>query len=294
MPELPEVETIRLQLDKVLRGRRIEKVEILNKKSFLGEKGEVEGKRVLGVRRRGKINLIELEKGIYLAIHLKLTGQLIFRGKGVKKTEEKEKGVFAVGELPNKFTRVVIWFDDGGRLFFNDLRMFGWIKVIRGVEGRKTLGIEEAIPELKRLGPEANDPEMFTLEYFSGILKKSSKPVKLVIMDQEKLAGVGNIYANEALFEAGILPTRQAKSLTEEEVRKLREAILKVLEKAIKHKGTSDKDEAFRQITGEQGEFQNFLQVYGKEGEKCPRCGGIIKRINLGGRGTFYCEGCQR
>lgn len=289
MPELPEVETIRLQLDGALKGLRITGVEVLNKKSFIGEVREVRGVRVVGVRRRGKITIIELEGGVGLAIHLKLTGQLIY--KEAKKQRSKEAkienqndGPFAITKLPNKYTRVIISFDNGGRLYFNDLRLFGWVRVIRDVR---------EIGEGK-LGPEAIDEESFTLEYFKNILAKSKKPIKLLLMDQEKLAGVGNIYANEALFKAGILPTRSGNSLNEEEIQRLRDSILSVLKEAIEHKGSSDKDEAYRQITGEKGEEQNHLQIYGKDGQKCPKCGGTIKRIKLGGRGTFFCSRCQK
>lgn len=327
MPELPEVETIRLQLDQALKGLRITGVEVLNKKSFIGPplsrpggtsegQGTV-GKKVVGVRRRGKIILIELENGNYLAIHLKLTGQLIYRKKETGISEQSEKyceqkdGPYAVCELPNKFTRVVVSFDPpspgsaglrrASKLYFNDLRMFGWIKIITQNaklkaknQNLKLKTFLDGIPELEKLGPEANDPEAFTLDYFRKLLAVSHKPVKLIIMDQEKLAGVGNIYANEALFDAGILPTRKGSGLSAEEIKILRDSILSILKEAIKHRGSSDRDEAYRQITGEKGTHQNYLQVYGKAGEKCPRCGRIIKRIALGGRGTFYCEKCQR
>jgi formamidopyrimidine-DNA glycosylase len=286
MPELPEVETIRLQLDHKLKGLKITDIEVLNQKSFIGRPEEVMGKRVLGVSRRAKIVLTGLENGLCLAIHLKLTGQLIFssRGGGIKGCAEKEAGPFKVCELPSKFTRVIISFDNGGKLYFNDLRIFGWIKVIKDI---KEVGGE-------KLGPEANDEKAFTLEYFQSILSKTKKPVKLLILDQEKLAGVGNIYANEALFTAQVMPTRPANSLSNEEITKLRKAIIEVLEEAIKHKGTSDRDEAYRQTTGEKGEHQNFLQVYGQTGKPCPKCGGKVERVSLGGRGTFFCRRCQK
>jgi len=285
MPELPEVETIRLQLDQFLRGLTIVDLKILNPKSFLGQPELVRGKKIIGVKRRAKITLIELEGGICLAVHLKLTGQLIYRDK---KEKEKgiceEKGPFDVCELPNKFTRVIFDLDNGSRLFFNDLRAFGWIKVIRDI---REIGEE-------KLGPEANDQKTFTLNYFQEMLAKTKKPIKLVLLDQKKLAGVGNIYANEALFRASILPTRPANSLSKEETEKLRNEIIKVLNEAIKFKGTSDRDEAYRQATGEKGEFQKHLKVYGKAGQKCPRCEGVIKRITVGGRGTFICPRCQK
>ena len=286
MPELPEVETIRLQLDQFLRGLTIVDLKILNPKSFLGQPELVRGKKIIGVKRRAKITLIELEGGICLAVHLKLTGQLIYRDK--KKEKEKgiceEEGPFDVCELPNKFTRVIFDLDNGSRLFFNDLRAFGWIKVIRDI---REIGEE-------KLGPEANDQKTFTLNYFQEMLAKTKKPIKLVLLDQKKLAGVGNIYANEALFRASILPTRPANSLSKEETEKLRNEIIKVLNEAIKFKGTSDRDEAYRQATGEKGEFQKHLKVYGKTGQKCPKCESVIKRITVGGRGTFICPKCQK
>jgi len=290
MPELPEVETISQQLDHTLKGLKISQIEILSRKNFVGKVAEVLGKKVEGVSRRAKIILIRLSGDKYLAVHLKLTGQLIYRESAERKVHGTEKyceqkdGPFAVCELPNKYTTVVVSFSNGGKLFFNDLRKFGWMKVVGNLG---ELGEE-------KLGPEANDEKSFTLDYFRSILSKSRKPVKLVIMDQEKLAGVGNIYANEALFMAGISPLRTAMSLSEKEIKILRESILKILKEAIKHKGTSDTDEAYRQISGEKGTFQNYLQVYGRDGEKCPQCGGLVKRIKIGGRGTFYCPSCQK
>lgn len=284
MPELPEVETIKMQLNQVLKDLKIADIEALKVKSFQGETKDVIGETILSVERKAKIILIKLTGGKYLVIHLKMTGQLIYRAKEAryKEVKSEKNGPYAIGKLPNKYTRVIISFADGSRLYFNDLRIFGWVKIV------------ENLPELEKLGPEANDDEDFTLDYFKKILARSKKPVKLVILDQEKLAGVGNIYANEALFMAGINPQRPANTLTGEEIKRLRDSILQVLKKAITHKGTSDKDEAYRQISGEKGDFQNYLQVYGRAGQKCPKCSGVIKRIKIGGRGTFFCPKCQK
>lgn len=292
MPELPEVETIRLQLNQALKGLKVTGVEILKAKSFQGEPKAIIDRKVLGVNRRAKIILIELGGDCCLAIHLKLTGQLIYKyevrsTKSEVRNIKQKSGPFEVGELPNKYTRVIISFDNGGKLFFNDLRIFGWIKVIANSK-------EQIANIIGKLGPEAIDENGFSLEYFKQILAKTKKPVKLVIMDQEKLAGVGNIYANEALFLAKIRPDRPAQKLSNEEIERLRESIIKVLKEAIKHKGSSDRDEAYRQISGEKGTHQNYLQVYGRAGQKCPKCSGKIIRIKLGGRGSFYCLNCQR
>lgn len=294
MPELPEVETIRMQLNQALTGLKIVEIEVLNAKTFQGDKNQVIGRQVSGVKRRAKILLIELSRGICLAIHLKLTGQLIYRNSKFKIRNSKlllkdqKSGPFEIDELPNKYTRVVVGFGDNSSLYFNDLRKFGWIKVL------KNPGECSNLPELAKLGPEAIDEKTFSLDYFKDILTRSKKPIKLIIMDQEKLAGVGNIYANEALFAAKIRPDRPANSLGPEEIKELRNSILGILKKAVENKGTSDRDEAYRQISGEKGSFQNYLQVYGRAGQKCPKCGGVVRRIALGGRGTFYCPTCQK
>jgi formamidopyrimidine-DNA glycosylase len=271
MPELPEVETIRFQLNRALKGLTIRKVTVLSAKNFVGNPKALVGQKITGVDRWAKMILIWLGNGHCLAVHLKLTGQLIY----------------AADQLPNKFTRVIIEFNDQSRLFFNDIRKFGWMKIVNRESLTTNRGFE-------KLGPEANDEKTFTLEYFAQILSRSRKPVKLVLLDQEKIAGVGNIYANEALFEAGILPTKPSEKLRNLEIKKLREAIVKVLNEAIKHQGTSDRDEAYRQITGEKGQHQNYLWVYGRAGQKCRKCGGLIKRIAIGGRGTFFCSACQK
>jgi formamidopyrimidine-DNA glycosylase len=264
MPELPEVETIRLQLDKVIKGLRIVDIKILRPKNFIGNPKMVIGKKVLGVERRAKITLIKLEENLFLAIHLKLNGQLIFDA-----------------DFDRKYTRVIIIFDNGKKLYFNDLRAFGWVRVVKNHL------------DLDKTGPEAVDEKEFTPDYLQKILSKSNRAVKLVIMDQKLLAGVGNIYASEALFAAKIAPRRLAKSLNLLETRLLRQKIITVLRGAIKHHGTSDRDEAYRQLNGEKGAYQKYLQVYNRAGQPCLRCGALIKRVKIGGRGTFYCPKCQ-
>lgn len=267
MPELPEVETISSQLNRALKGLVVRQVQVLSPKNFIGKPKDLMGQEITGVDRRAKMIIIRLANGQCLAVHLKLTGQLIY----------------APRQLPNKFTRVIIEFNDGSRLFFNDIRKFGWLRI----------ACEKEL-QTEKLGPEANNEKTFSLGYFEGILGRSRKPVKQVLLDQEKVAGIGNIYANEALFLAGILPSRPANSLKEDETKRLRDSILKVLKEAIKHKGTSDRDEAYRQITGEKGRHQNYLRVYGRKGQPCRKCKGLIKRIAIGGRGTFFCPACQR
>ncbi|HUW22338.1 MAG TPA: bifunctional DNA-formamidopyrimidine glycosylase/DNA-(apurinic or apyrimidinic site) lyase [Candidatus Bathyarchaeia archaeon] len=297
MPELPEVETIRLQLNQVLKGLKIVGVEVLSSKNFIGSVNDIVGEKISSVERRAKIILIKLSHNRCLAIHLKMTGQLIFRDMGLKEDAigDQNNGPFAVREMPNKYTRVIVEFTSGAKLYFNDLRKFGWMKVIGIRDGKSGIKDKYAnLSELANLGPEAIDEKTFSLEYLKKIFSKTKKAIKLILLDQGKIAGIGNIYANEALFLAGIKPEKLANQLNEKEIEKLRNSVIKILKEAIKHQGTSDKDEAYRQTTGEKGSHQNYLQVYGREGKKCRQCGKEIKRIKIGGRGTFYCPNCQK
>jgi len=291
MPELPEVETIKRVLEKAIVGKTIKNIEVRKAKIFQGEPQEVIGRKIEGIERRGKMLIIKLSGDKALVVHFKLTGQMVWIEKNSKFEIRNSKFIvlghpipFAGTELPAKTTHVIFEID-GGRLFYNDLRQFGWIKLIENLKFK--------IENLEKLGPEPFDKE-FTTEYLEGIFSRTSKPIKLVLMDQTKIAGVGNIYANEVLFEAGILPTRSAKKLGNEEIKKLKEAIIKVLEEGIKYGGSSAKDEAYIKPTGEPGSYQQHFRVYQRAGEKCRKCGTIIKRINLGGRGTFWCPKCQK
>lgn len=297
MPELPEVETIRRGLVTKIKGLKIKKVEVLLPKQFQGKPSEVEGAKVLDIRRRGKINIIDLDNGMSLLIHLKLTGQLIFV-ENQHNTEHVTLNTpipFGGGNtLPAKSTHIIFDFSDGSKLFYNDLRQFGWIKV---------LGTLSNLGDLDKLGPEPLDfargkpfaNKDFTVDYLQKIFAKTGKPVKLVLMEQEKIAGVGNIYANDALWEAGIMPTKSTKTLSEKEIKILREAIIKVLEEGIKYGGSTGEDEAYVNVEGNPGAYQKHFRVYQRKGEKCLRNdGGVIKRITLGGRGTFFCPACQR
>jgi len=285
MPELPEVETIKRQLSKKLVGMKIEDIEVRKPRMFKGKKSDVVGKKIEKIERRAKILVVKLSRGLFLIIHLKMSGQLVFVAKDGKTVTLGHPIPFAGTKLPGKTTHIIFSFDNGGRLFFNDLRQFGWVKVI------KRRGKIDDIVGVK-LGPEPFGKE-FTVGYFGSICSRSKRAIKLVIMDQAKIAGVGNIYANEALFVAGILPTRGANSLKGEEVEKLQRTVKTVLKKGIEAKGASGADEAYIDTGGEKGKYK-FL-VYQRDGESCfNKCGGEIKRIKLGGRGTFYCSKCQR
>lgn len=284
MPELPEVETIAKELDKKLRGKIVKEVEILDKKALnigLSKFRELAiGQTVKSVKRRAKIIIIELREK-YLLIHLKMTGQLVF-------VSEKEK--IAGGhpmaregkELPNKFTRVIFNFGDNGKLYFNDARKFGWIKLV---------DIKALEENLKNLGIEPLSEE-FVLDKFKEVLaRQKNTAVKQALMNQKYLTGIGNLYADEILFAAGIKPFRQSKTLSEPEIKNLWQVIPKILKYAVKHRGTSFSD--YVDAEGEVGSFAKYLKVYGRAGEKCKKCGQLIKKMKLGGRSAHWCDVCQ-
>jgi len=284
MPELPEVETICQQLDKVLSGKEIKKVSVLREKSFMGNHDWLVGKVISSVGREAKMIVFEFEgENKRLVGHLKMTGQLIWRGKG-KQAGGGHPSKDWVSKLPGKHTRVIVVFDDGSSLFFNDMRVFGWLKIL---EERKW---EE---ELDRLPPDVIDKE-FSNNYLGRILSSSSRPVKLVIMDQTKMGGIGNIYANDALNLARIDPRRSAGSITKEEGTRLHKAIVEVIDEGIRYKGASASDEKFVDVSGIGGKYQDHFLVYERKGQKCFNCGGVIEKITLGGRGTYYCPDCQK
>ncbi|MFN4212470.1 MAG: bifunctional DNA-formamidopyrimidine glycosylase/DNA-(apurinic or apyrimidinic site) lyase [Microgenomates group bacterium] len=285
MPELPEVETIRRQLEKNIVGKTIKDIEILEKKQFIGKKEEVTGKKIDSIKRYGKvlsiklIQPIKLIKPIYLNIHLKLTGQLLY-APNLKNPVFSEIIPFTkTNKMPANTTRVIIKFTDGSGLFFNDLRKFGWIKVNHKPEIPK--GIDVLSKE-------------FTVNYLTVLIKNSNKPIKTLLMDQDKITGIGNIYANDALFLAKIHPKKKAKNLKEEEIKLLYQSIKKVIEQGIKHGGSSGADEAFVQINGTKGKHQRFFLVYQRENQPCPLCKTSIKRIKQNGRSSFYCPKCQK
>lgn len=301
MPELPEVETISRQLKEVLKGRTVFKVEVLRAKSFDGDPKKLRSRKVKDILRKSKVIEILFEGTEEMVIvHLKMTGQLIFvygdkRTQGIKNSRNQDKELALekrivgghptadwVNELPSKHTRVIWYFEDGSKLFFNDMRVFGWMKLV------------ERTQELKNSRYQVPDiiDKNFSLEYFSGILGKSKKPVKLVLLDQDKMGGLGNIYVNDALFLAGIRPERKADTLEKKEVSKLHKAIVEVINLGIKYGGASSSN--YVDVSGLGGSYQDHFLVYKREGQQCLNCNSIIQKIKLGGRGTFFCPGCQK
>ena len=268
MPELPEVETIRRQLERALVGQKIKKVESLHPKSFLGNQAKVAGRKIVAIKRKAKTIWVDLEGDLNLLIHLKMTGQLIYNGK------------------PHKHTRVIINLSRG-RLIFNDLRLFGWIKLVDN-------GFLKA--HFAKLPPDVVD-KAFTVQYLKKVLSSSGRAVKLVLTDQAKIGGVGNIYANDALYCAAIDPRRPARQVTR--VRKLHQCLKKVINRGIKLGGSTAKDENYVNAYGKRGKYQTKFLVYEQTGKICkrPACrqaGAAIIKIKLGGRGTYFCPHCQK
>jgi formamidopyrimidine-DNA glycosylase len=264
MPELPEVETIKQQLDSLITGKRISSIAIQSPKSFIGDPVRVYGQKITALHRYAKLLVISLSN-VNLGVHLKMTGQLLV-GDAIQEAHHK---------------RVVITFDDSSNLVFNDIRKFGWIKILTN---------EELNFYRKKLGP---DPFDVPPDNFIKILKKSNKPVKVLLMDQDKIGGVGNIYANEALFLSKIDPRVKASSLTKKRSISLLESLITVLNLGVKYRGASRTN--YRDIYGKKGSVQNHFQVYDQAGKSCPnKCGKTIKRIVIGGRSTFFCPYCQK
>ena len=281
MPELPEVETIRLGLQKYLVKHVIENIEIRLPKIFTGEVKNIKGAKIKEVRRFGKGLVIDLDNNHSIAIHIKMTGQLIYKRTATNAADTKvswEK----VGKLPGQFTHVIFKLDNRAKLFYNDMRQFGWIKIL------KTENLKQ-LPFFRDLGPEPLNN--LTMQQFKTIVHSSRGLIKPLLMDQKKIAGIGNIYANDALFLAGIDPRRKANSLSEIEQEKLFKEIENVLKKGLEVGGSSEW--SYVNALGEEGGYQKIFKTYGRKGKKCLRCEAIIEKITLGGRGTFYCPKCQ-
>jgi formamidopyrimidine-DNA glycosylase len=291
MPELPEVQTIISDLNRKIKGDTIvdfwsDWAKAIKGKSLEAFKKEIKNRKILGARRIGKNIFIDLSGNKTLYIHLKMTGHLLVKSSKLK-VQSKESKYFS--DRVNQYVHHIWTLQTKNQklktLKFSDLRKFGKI-VLDDTEKINNL------KEIQALGIDAMSPE-FTFPKFEGILDKKKKtPIGLVLMDQELIAGIGNIYRSEILYEAGVLPQRKVESLNEGEKNKIYKFIKKVLEKAIELRGTSDSD--YRDTAGAPGGFQKIAKVYRREGQKCQKCGIIIKRETLGQRSVFICPVCQK
>ena len=274
MPELPEVETLKRELEKAVRGKKIAGVRVHNPKVVREPAVEkfkkgIEGATIKNVLRKAKLLVLELSNGKALAIHLKMTGQLIYPGS-------HPGGRGAAGK---QGARVQFLFSDGKTMDFNDQRLFAELRLI---DDWRTL------PFVQGLGPEPFD---IGIGQFKEMLSKKKTKIKPLLMDQTFISGIGNLYAAEALFRAKILPGRPAQALRDAEKEALFKEIQAVLSEAITHGGSSV--DQYVQLDGRPGEFNRFHKVYGRDGKPCLVCKTTIKRVALGGRGTYFCPACQ-
>lgn len=263
MPELPEVETIKRGLEKILIGKRIKSIKIFNQKQFLGQSQFLLGKKINKVERRAKIIILQIDN-FYLLVHLKMSGQLIYSKR----------------EIENKHTRARIDFTDKSYLYFNDLRKFGWLKLVQKQEYQKIIS---------KFGQEALS---LRLKDLLGLVWVGKGPtIKQFLLNQANIAGIGNIYADESLFCSKINPFRLTKTITEKEVKELLVCIKRVLRLAIKHQGTSE--QFYRTAEGGLGTYSQVAKVYAKTGQACKNCQAKIIKKKLAGRGTHFCPKCQ-
>ena len=272
MPELPEVETVRRGLEKLILGKTIQSVEVKYPKMIQTDldafRQDLLGQEIRSMRRRGKYLLFYLTDKVLIS-HLRMEGKYLFYPDAVPE---------------RKHAHVFFEMTDGGTLVYEDVRKFGTMELLRKDQ-------LEAYFAARKLGPEPTEAD-FLLPPFAAALGRSKKPIKPYLLEQTLVVGLGNIYVDEALWRARIHPVRPAASLKPAEVRRLREQIIEVLQLGIEKRGSTIR--TYRNALGEDGTMQDFLQVYGKTGQPCARCGSPIEKIKLGGRGTHLCPHCQK
>jgi formamidopyrimidine-DNA glycosylase len=301
MPELPEAETIVRGLQKILPGKKISGVGIIRPKLIKRIKPSLFAKTLTGdtfsqITRRAKYILIGMKSGKTLVVHLGMSGAIL-KGhhsdltaeiKKLAKTDPNKAAELLAETLkprkgPWRFVRIVFFLGEDV-LYYSDLRLFGKLWLVDSAK------INE-LPELSKLGIEPLTKE-FTFKKFKEIIKGKKTKIKILMMDQALIVGLGNIYINEALFRAGVMPTRPADSLSEEELKKVYKESIAVLEEGVKYRGTSNSD--YYDLEGKEGQFQNHLKVYDRKGDACPKCGGVVQKMKLGQRGTYFCPKCQK
>jgi formamidopyrimidine-DNA glycosylase len=287
MPELPEVETIRIGLNQLLPGQTIDSVDFNWDKSFPNSPANVSnfllGAKIIDVKRRAKVLLIELTTNYSLVIHLKMTGQLVFRSQNYSFGAGHPNDSL-IGQLPDKSTRVTITMASGSMLFFNDQRKFGWMRLLPTVE---VINLDF----FKKVGPEPLSSDLSWQILKSRLAKRKNSAIKPAILDQTVLAGIGNIYADESLWGAKIHPATLVKNLSDNNYEKLYQEIVYVLKLSIEKGGSTDKN--YIDAEGKKGSYLSFARVFRREGQSCSRCGHTIEKIRLSGRGTHFCPVCQ-
>jgi formamidopyrimidine-DNA glycosylase len=287
MPELPEVETVRRGLAKLIIGKVVEKEVHDTEKGFPNTPADVTkfliGAEIIDVRRRAKVLMIDLSTGYSLLIHLKMTGQLVFVGQTRFGAGHPNDSL--VNELPDKSTRVTLTFADTSQLFFNDQRKFGWVRLIPTIE----------IPNItfmQKVGPEPLSQEFTPKDFIQRLARRPKTNIKAALLDQTVVAGVGNIYADESLWGAKVHPKRLVSSLTENEMTLLYHEMREVMNLAVEKGGSSN--HTYVNAEGKKGSYMDFARVFRREGLTCPRCGTTIEKLRVAGRGTHICPFCQQ
>ena len=288
MPELPEVETVRRGLAELLPGRVVARAMVFDSpKSFPNAPADVEqflyGAHVTAVRRRAKVLMIDLDTRYSLVVHLKMTGQLIFRG--AQSFAGGHPNDSLIGELPDRSTRVQMDFVDGSRLFFNDQRKFGWVKLLPTDEVKN-------LPFMQKVGPEPLDPNTRAEDFIQRIRRRQNSMIKPAFLDQAVIAGVGNIYADEALWAARIHPQTRVRNVSDQQLNTLFNELRQILQLSIDQGGSTDRN--YVDAEGRKGNYLTFAHVFRREGQACHRHPDqeIIK-LKVGGRGTHVCPVCQ-
>lgn len=281
MPELPEVETIKRGLSKFIMNKKLTQTDILCEKSFIGT--PITGK-IKNIRRFGKALIIDLDNDKSLMIHLRMTGQLIYDSAKNDRYAAGHPSENFVANLPNKQTRVTLKFDDDSTLYFNDQRKFGFIKVVPTAEIPNEPFIKKLAPEPWIMSPD---------EFYTKLQKHKNSPIKATILDQTIICGLGNIYADEALFASKIHPERKSGTLTKKEAETLLKNACKVMDNSIASGGSTMA--TYVKADGTRGDYlEKFAQVFRRENQPCPNCGTKIVKIRVAGRGTHICPNCQQ
>ena len=287
MPELPEVETVRRGLSNLIIGKMIKSASHDTPKSFPNDIQSVDSfmlqARIIDVRRRAKVLMVDLSTGYTLVIHLKMTGQLVYVGETRFGAGHPNDSL--VNQLPDKSTRVTIEFTDGTHVYFNDQRKFGWMKLIPTLE----------IPDMafmKKVGPEPLEDSFTASQFAERFKRRVGTSIKAALLDQSVVAGVGNIYADESLWGAKIHPKRLVKTITTAEFKHLYTELRIVMNLAIEKGGSSN--HTYINAEGKKGSYMDFARVFRREGLACPRCGTTITKFRAAGRGTHICPHCQQ
>jgi len=288
MPELPEVETVKRGLLKLIVGKSIKSVSSDNPKSFPNAQSDVNifliNASVIDVRRRAKVLLIDLSTSYTLVVHLKMTGQLVFINN-IERFGAGHPNDSLVGHLPDKSTRVIFEFNDKSHLYFNDQRKFGWVRLMPTVEVPN-------IDFMKKVGPEPLEDSFTVDNFISRFSRRPRTNIKAAILDQSVIAGVGNIYADESLWGAMIHPRRLVGSITDLEFKSLYNEVRTVMNLSIEKGGSTNRN--YVNAEGKKGSYMDFARVFRREGQECPRCGAEIVKIRVAGRGTHICPVCQQ